>query len=76
MKKFKISVFIISLFKGYPLPLILPWEQAKPVSLFASWGVGSPLISLKQSSLMVVMGQALPDLSKNSGRLFKCYMRV
>jgi len=60
MKKFKISVFIISLFKGYPLPLILPWEQAKPVSLFASWGVGSPLISLKQSSLMVVMGQALP----------------
>jgi len=58
MKKFKISVFIISLFKGYPLPLILPWEQAKPVSLFASWGVGSPLISLKRSSLMVEMGQA------------------
>jgi hypothetical protein len=74
--KFKVLVLIISLFEGYPLPLILTWEQAKPVSLFASWGVGSPLISLKRSSLMVVMGQALPDLSKNSGRPFKCYMRV
>jgi hypothetical protein len=67
MMKFKVLVLIISLFKGYPLPLLIPWEQAKPVSLHASWGVGSPLISLKQSSLMVVMGQALPDLSKNSG---------
>jgi hypothetical protein len=76
MMKFKILVLIISLFKGYPLPLIRTWEQAKPVSLLASWGMGSPLISLKQSSLMVVMGQVLPDLSKNSGRLFKCYMRV
>lgn len=76
MKKFKILVPIISLFKGYPLPLLIPWEQAKPVSLTSSWGMGSPLISLKQSSLMVEMGQVLPDLSKNSGRLFKCYMRV
>jgi len=58
MKKFKILVLIISLFKGYPLPLIIPWEQAKPVSLLPSWGVGSPLISLKRSSLMVEMGQA------------------
>jgi len=74
--KFKVLVFLISLFEGYPLPLIIPWEQVKPVSLLPSWGMGSPLISLKQSSLMVVMGQALPDLSKNSGRLFKCYMRV
>jgi hypothetical protein len=44
--KFKVLVFVISLFEGYPLPLIMPWEQAKPVSLHASWGVGSPLISL------------------------------
>jgi hypothetical protein len=76
MMKFKISVFIISLFKGYPLPLLTTWEQAKPVSLLASWGMGSPLISLKRSSLMVEMGQALPDLSKNSGRPYKCYMQV
>jgi hypothetical protein len=74
--KFKISVFVISLFEGYPLPLITHWEQVKPVSLSPSWGVGSPLISLKRSSLMVVMGQALPDLSKNSGRPYKCYMQV
>jgi hypothetical protein len=46
MMKFKILVPIISLFKGYPLPLIIPWEQVKPVSLLPSWGVGSPLISL------------------------------
>jgi len=46
MMNFKILVLIISLFKGYPLPLIIPWEQAKPVSLLPSWGVGSPLISL------------------------------
>jgi hypothetical protein len=76
MMKFKVLVPIISLFEGYPLPLIMPWEQAKPVSLHASWGVGSPQISLKRSSLMVVMGQALPDLSKNSGRPYKCYMQV
>jgi hypothetical protein len=59
--KFKVlilSVFPISLFEGYPLPLIVFWEQVNPVSLLASWGVGSPLISLKRSSLMVVMGQA------------------
>jgi hypothetical protein len=56
--KFKVLVPIISLFEGYPLPLIKAWEQAKPVSLNASWGVGSPQISLKRSSLMVVMGQA------------------
>jgi hypothetical protein len=46
MLKFKILVPIISLFKGYPLPLFKTWEQAKPVSLYPSWGVGSPLISL------------------------------
>jgi hypothetical protein len=40
--KFKVLVLIISLFEGYPLPLIKAWEQAKPVSLNASWGVGSP----------------------------------
>jgi len=44
--EFKVLVFLISLFEGYPLPLIFSWEQAKPVSLCASWGVGSPLISL------------------------------
>jgi len=76
MLKFKILVPIISLFEGYPLPLFKTWEQAKPVSLYPSWGVGSPLISLKRSSLMVEMGQALPDLSKNSGRPYKCYMQV
>jgi hypothetical protein len=58
MMKFKILTLIISLFKGYPLPLIFSWEQAKPVSLPASWGVGSPLISLKGLPLMVGMGQA------------------
>jgi len=46
MMKFKVLVLIISLFKGYPLPLIRTWEQAKPVSLWTSWGMGSPLISL------------------------------
>jgi len=60
MMKFKVLVPIISLFKGYPLPLILPWEQVKPVSLAPSWGVGSPLISLKPPSLMVVMGAGFP----------------
>jgi hypothetical protein len=38
MMKFKVLVRIISLFEGYPLPLIKAWEQGNPVSLFASWG--------------------------------------
>jgi hypothetical protein len=46
MMKFKVLLFLISLFEGYPLPLIFSWEQAKPVSLLPSWGMGSPLISL------------------------------
>jgi len=60
MMKFKVLVLIISLFKGYPLPLIVYWEQAKPVSLTSSWGVGSPLISLKGLPLIVVMGAGFP----------------
>jgi hypothetical protein len=60
MMKFKILALIISLFEGYPLPLLTTWEQAKPVSLFPSWGVGSPLISLKGLPLMVVMGAGFP----------------
>jgi hypothetical protein len=60
MMKFKILVLIISLFKGYPLPLIVYWEQGNPVSLLASWGVGSPLISLKGLPLMVEMGAGFP----------------
>jgi hypothetical protein len=62
MYKFKVSVsiFVVNLSKDYPLPLTCSWEQAKPVSLSSSWGVGSPLISLQRSSLMVVMGAGFP----------------
>jgi len=62
MYKFKVSgsIFVVNLSKDYPLPLMCSWEQAKPVSLSSSWGVGSPLISLQRSSLMVVMGAGFP----------------